>query len=101
MVVGGCRMALAIVLGVVCGLLGVLPLYAGTHIVNRMDAQKSAAGYLTPVLLALGGSIIVLAFATVVCVAVARSLALYFVLAEAGAIIVAALVYGFYRALRK
>ena len=94
-------MILAVVLGLVAGLLGFLPLFAGIRVVARMDAQSSAVGYLTPVLLALGGSLVILAFATIACVAVARSLALYFVLAEAGMLIGVTLVFGFVKALRK
>ena len=94
-------MVVAVVLGLLAGLLGGLPLVLGIRVVNGMDAQNSAAGYLTPVLLALGGSLVVLAFATILCVAVAREFALPFVLAEAAALIVAALVFGFAKALRK
>ena len=94
-------MVLPVVLGVLVGVLALLPMYAGLRVTKRMDAQEGAAGYMTPVLLAIGGSFIVLAFATVVCAVAARSVVAPFVLAEAGTLIVAALGFGIVRAVRK
>lgn len=94
-------MALAIGIGVLVGILAFLPMVAGLRVTKRMDAQASAAGYMTPVLLALGGSFIVLVFATVICAVAARPVIVPFVLAEAGALIVIAFVFGIVKALRK
>ena len=96
----GVRLALAIVLGILVGFLSLLPLYAGIRVVERIGAQQTSAGYLGPVLLAVGGSIIILAFATIICAVMARSYIGPFVLAEAGTLIVATLVFGFVKALR-
>lgn len=94
-------MAIAVILGILAGVLALLPMYAGLRATRRMDAQASAAGYMTPVLLAIGGSFIVLAFATVICVVAARSVVVPFVLAEAGTLVVVALGFGIVRAVRK
>lgn len=94
-------MVLAIVAGVFAAALSLVPMYAGLRSARRMDAQKSAAGYLTPVLLAVGGSFVILALATVLCVVVARPSVVYFGLAEAVTLVVAALGYGVVKALRK
>lgn len=93
--------ALAIVIGILAGGLAAVPLFAGLRLTRNMGAQASAAGYLTPVLLALGGSFVVLVFATAICVIAARPVIVPFVLAEAGALIVIAFVFGIMKALRK
>lgn len=94
-------MALAIIVGVFAGALSLIPMYAGLHSTRHMDAQKSAAGYLTPMLLAVGGSFVILALATVLCVVVARPQVVPFGLAEACTLVVAALGYGISKAMRK
>lgn len=94
-------MAIAIIAGILAGLLSLVPMWAGVHSAKRMDAQQTAAGYLTPVLLAVGGSFIILALATVICVVVARSSVVPFALAEACTLVVAALGYGIAKAIRK
>lgn len=95
------HMAFAVIVGVLVGLLAFLPMYAGLRVSKRMDASTSAASYLTPVLLAIGGSFVVLVFATAICVIAARAVLVFFALAEAGTLIAAALGYGIARALRK
>lgn len=94
-------MAIAIIAGILAGLVSLVPMWAGVRSAKRMDAQESAAGYLTPVLLAVGGSFVVLALATVICVVVARSSVVPFALAEACTLVVAALGYGIAKAIRK
>lgn len=94
-------MAIAIIAGILVGLMSLVPMWAGVHSAKRMDAQSSAAGYLTPVLLAVGGSFIILALATVICVVVARSSVVPFALTEACTLVVAALGYGIAKAIRK
>ena len=94
-------MVLAIILGVLAAALSLVPMYAGLHSTRRMDAQKSAAGYLTPMLLAVGGSFVILALATVLCAVAARPLVVPFALAEAVTLVVAALGYGIIKALSK
>mgnify|MGYP006976544906 CR=1 FL=1 len=94
-------MAIAIIAGILAGLVSLVPMWAGVRSAKRMDAQQSAAGYLTPVLLAVGGSFVVLALATVICVVVARSSVVPFALAKACTLVVAALGYGIAKAIRK
>lgn len=94
-------MAIAIIAGILAGLVSLVPMWAGVRSAKRMDAQQSAAGYLTPVLLAVGGSFVVLALATVICVVVARSSVVPFALAEACTLVVVALGYGIAKAIRK
>ena len=94
-------MAIAIIAGILAGLVSLVPMWAGVRSAKRMDAQQSAAGYLTPVLLAVGGSFVVLALATVICVVAARSSVVPFALAEACTLVVAALGYGIAKAIRK
>ena len=94
-------MAIAIIAGILAGAISLVPMFAGVRSAKRMDAQNSAAGYLTPVLLAVGGSFIILALATVICVVAARAYVVPFALAEACTLVVAALGYGIAKAIRK
>lgn len=93
--------ALAIVAGVIAGVIALLPFFAGLRATKRMDAQESAAGYLTPLLIALAGSFIVLVLATLICVLAARAFVAPFVIAEAAALVVGALGFGIVRLVRK
>lgn len=94
-------MVLAVIAGVLAGAVSLVPMFAGLRLTRRMDAQSSAAGYLTPMLLAVGGSFVFLALATVLCVVIAREYVVPFALSEACTLVVAALGYGVARALRK
>lgn len=94
-------MAIAVIAGVFAGALSLLPMWAGMRSARRMDAQSSAAGYLTPVLLAVGGSMVILALATVICAVAFRGVVVPFALAEACTLVVVALGYGIAKAVRK
>lgn len=94
-------MVLAAIAGVLAGCIGLIPMWAGLQSAKRMDAQGSAAGYATPVLLAVGGSFVVLALATALCVVFARPYVVPFALAEACVLVVTALGYGIVKAIRK
>ena len=91
----------AVIAGILAGIASFLPLYAGLRRARTMDAQSQAAGYLAPLLLPVGGSVVILAVCTVLCVVVARAMALPFVLAEGGTLVVAAIGFGIARAVRK
>lgn len=93
--------ALAVIAGIVAGAVSLLPMFAGLHATRRMDAQESAAGYLTPMLIALGGSFVILVLATLICVLAARAYVAPFVIAEAAALVVGALGFGMVRIVRK
>lgn len=94
-------MAIAVIAGILVGAMSALLLYAGLRYTKRLDAQSSAVGYLTPALASVGGSFIVLAFATLLCVIVARPYVGPFVIAEACTLVVAALGYGVTLVIRK
>ena len=94
-------MAIAIIAGILAGAVSLVPMFAGLHSTKHMDAQQSPIGYLTPVLLAIGGSFIILALATVVCAVVARSSVVPFALTEACTLVLATLGYGIAKAFRK
>ena len=90
-------MVLAIVLGIVAGIASFAPLYVGLKRSRTMDAQSSAIGYLSPLLLKAAASIVVLVICTALCIVVARSMALPFVVSEAAVLIVCALGFGIVR----
>lgn len=94
-------MALTILLGVLSAAIAVCPMYAGLRVSERMDAQRSASGYLTPVLLAVGGSIVILTIATFICMTAARESLLVFTFAESCTLVMAGLGFGTARALHK
>ncbi len=86
-------MVVAIVLGALAGVVGFLPL------VRSIDLAKNATptsnlGHAGALLLGVLVSFVILAVAVVVCIVVARDLTVAFALAEAGALIVSAIVFG-------
>lgn len=93
-------MALAVIAGVFSGAVCLALMFAGIFMTKRMGAQSSAAGYVTPILVSVGGSLVVLALSTVVCVVVARDYLLPFAVAEACTLVVVALGYGIAKAIR-
>lgn len=93
-------MALAIVLGAASGALGFLPLYWGLRM-TRQAAGSNSIGYALFLLLGVVLSFAVLAIAAAACVALAKDLAIAFVLAEAIALSAAAIAYGVHKQLGK
>ncbi|GEM_PF-433643 len=86
-------MALAIILGLVCGVAAFLPLLGATRAVRRVT-KTSNFSHLSILLLAVAGSIIVLFVATFICISVDRNDAFWFVLGEAIGLVVFAIWYG-------
>lgn len=91
--------AVAVVLGLVVGAGGFMPLIFGMN-KARMASPTSNLGHAGSLLLGVLLSLIILAVATIVCIVFARDAAVPFVLAEAGGLIVAAIAFGVTRQLR-
>ena len=93
-------MIAAIVLGVVSGILGFLPLYMGLRLA-RKATPTSNLGHAGALLLGVLLSFLILVAAFIVCIFVARDLVLPFVLAEVGGLVVSAVAFGFSTLARK
>ena len=93
-------MVLAVVLGILVGACAFLPLIAGMRLA-RNATPTSNIGHAGGLLLGVLGSFIILAVGVVVCIVAARPVAVPFVLGEAGALIVAAVVFGVSRMIRR
>ena len=85
--------ALAIILGAIVGVVAFLPLYGGLRLARRATSTSNL-GQLGACLLGLLVSFVLLAAASIVCIAVARPVTLPFVLAEAIALSASAISYG-------
>jgi len=87
----------AIILGALSGFAGFLPLFGSTRLVRKVS-ETSTLSYMSAMLIGLLGSMVVLVATLVLCAVLApRELLLPFVLAEAGVLIVSALVFGIIR----
>lgn len=93
-------MILAIVLGALSGFVGILPLFFGLRLTRRVT-DTSNLGHMGALMLGVLVSFIVLFATAIICVVLARDLALPFVLAEAAVLIAAAIGYGVYTVVRK
>ena len=93
-------MVLAVVLGAASGVLAFLPLYGGLRL-TRQVTETSNLGHMGALLLGVLVSFLVLAGTAIACIVAARDLAFPFVLAEAIALCVAAIVFGVWKQLRK
>jgi len=93
-------MVLAIALGLVCGIIGFLPLTLGLKLAKKAT-PTSNFGHASSLLLGVLLSFLLLAGGVFVCIFVARDLALPFVLAEAAGLVLFALGYGIYKRLHK
>lgn len=93
-------MAVSIVLGVIIGFLGFLPLFVGLKLVRRATntSNLSQAG---AALLGVLGSFLVLAAGLIVCILIARDLVLPFTLAVVAGLLVSTIGYGVYTLVRK
>lgn len=86
-------MAVAILCGVLAGVIGFLPLPIGLRM-TRNVTRTSNFGHMAILILALIVSFVLLAVSAFLCVFLARDVALPFVLAEAVALSVSAIVFG-------
>lgn len=93
-------MVLAVLFGALSGILGFLPLMGSLALAKRVTSTSNLSN-VSSLLLGLIGSMFVLAVTAVLCIVLARDLALPFVLAEAVALSVAAVVFGVFKLVRK
>lgn len=93
-------MAAAIVIGLVVGALGFMPLVAGLKLARKATATSNL-GEAGGLLLGVFGSFAVLLIPAVICIVVARDMTVALVLAEACALVIAAVVYGVSRLVRR
>ncbi|MEG0323590.1 MAG: hypothetical protein RR619_06295 [Raoultibacter sp.] len=93
-------MVLAIVLGVVSGVLGVLPLIAGLGLAKKATSTSNL-GHAGALLLGVLFSFVILVAALFACASFARESLLPFALAEIGVLVIAAIGFGVYRLVRK
>ena len=93
-------MVIAALLGVLVGAVAFAPLIAGMRLA-RKATPTSNVGHAGGLLLGVLGSFVILAVGVVVCIVVARPVAVPFVLGEAGALVVAAIAFGVSRMIRR
>lgn len=86
-------MALAAILGCICGLVSFLPLLGATSAVRRVT-KTSNLSHLSILLLAVAGSFVVLFVSTFICISVDRNDVFWFVVGEAVGLIAFAVAYG-------
>ncbi len=87
---------LAIIGGVLAGLVGFLPLLVGLKMTKKVTATSNF-GHMSILIISLVISFVLMFAFAIVCVMVARDHALFFVLAEAVALSCAAIVFGVMR----
>lgn len=93
-------MFVAILLGILVGVLGFLPLVGGLRLTRQTNAGNNMVS-MSMLLLGLLVSMLVLAIPLIIVVLNFRDLVFPFVLAEAIALVVAAIVYGVVKLVRK
>lgn len=93
-------MFVAILLGIVVGVLGFLPLVGGLRLTRQANAGSNMVS-MSMLLLGVIVSMLVLAIPLIIVVLNFRDLIFPFVLAEAIALVVAAIVYGVVKLVRK
>ena len=86
-------MALAIVLGVLSGFAGFLPLYAGLRLTRR-TVRAGLVGSMGVLLIGLLVSFVLIFMLAIVCIAIDRALGLPFVVAEVIGLSAVAIGYG-------
>lgn len=89
-------MILAIICGALAGFVGFLPLLVGLNMTKKVTATSNF-GHMSILILSLVVSFALMFAFAIVCVLVARDVALFFVLAEAVALSVTAIVFGVMR----
>jgi len=90
----------AVIAGVVAGLLGFLPLFIGLRL-TRLANTSSIVGNMGVLMFGVFVSMAVLIVSAVACIKLARDLTLPFVLAEGISLCVVAIVYGIVKMVRK
>ncbi|MBR5259753.1 MAG: hypothetical protein IKV48_04705 [Eggerthellaceae bacterium] len=93
-------MAAAIILGLLSGILGFVPLAVGLHMTKKVT-ETSNFGHMAILMLGLIISFVILFAAAVICVLVARDIVLYFVLSEAISLCLVTIGFGISRVVRK
>ena len=93
-------MAAAIILGLLSGILGFVPLAVGLHMTKKVT-ETSNFGHMAILMLALLISFVLLFAVAVACVMVARDIVLYFVLSEAIGLCLVTIGFGISRVVRK
>lgn len=93
-------MGAAIAIGAVVGAIGFAPLIFGSN-QARKASPTSNLGHAGALLLGVLGSFVVLVVPALICIVMARDLAVPFVLAEAGALVIAATAFGVSRLVRR
>ena len=93
-------MALAIALGVAAGIVGFSPLVFGLYRVRHMT-DSGNFGHMGVLMVCLLISFVLMFAAAILCISLARELALPFVLSEAAALSITAIAFGVSRLLRK
>lgn len=86
-------MVLPMVIGLICGVAGFLPLLGAISGVRRVTSTSNFS-HLSILLLAVAGSIAVLLIATFICISVARDNVFWFVIAEAIGLVASAIIFG-------
>ncbi len=89
-------MILAIICGALAGFVGFLPLLVGLNMTKKVTATSNF-GHMSILILSLVVSFALMFAFAIVCVLVARDVALFFVLAEAVVLSVTAIVFGVMR----
>lgn len=89
-------MIIAIVCGLLSGVVGFLPLLFGLNVTKKVTSTSNF-GHMSILILSLVVSFVVMFALAILCVVVARDYAMPFVLAEAVALSVVAIVFGVIR----
>ncbi len=89
-------MILAIICGALAGFVGFLPLLVGLNMTKKVTATSNF-GHMSILILSLVVSFALMFAFAIICVLVARDVALFFVLAEAVVLSVTAIVFGVMR----
>jgi Ca2+/H+ antiporter len=93
-------MVLAAVLGVIIGIAGFVPLIGGRNLARKATATSNL-GEAGALLIGVFGSFAILVVPAIICIVVARDMAVPMVLAEAAALVAAAAAYGVVRLVRR
>lgn len=93
-------MVIAVLLGVVSGILAFAPLIFGLRMTRKVT-QTSNFGHASILLLSILVSFVILAVTAFLCITFARDMVLGFVIAEALALSISAIVFGVYKQVRK
>ena len=89
-------MVVAIVCGLLSGVVGFVPLFIGLRLTKRVTATSNF-GYMSILIISLVVSFGIMFGIAAICIAVARDMAMPFVLSEAVALSIVAIVFGFKR----